>query len=137
MFTRAWDSQPSACFLRKLQQEGWWAYHLQQLITSAAYIQKRRRLPRETWISSSRGYEPQEKKVKVNALQAQHAKERDVFATIWELRKTTYSDQMGRFPFTSCRGDEYVMVMVELDSSAILVETLKNRFAEEMLRAYL
>ena len=32
-------------------------------------------------------------------------KEEDVYATVWDLRETTYSDQTGRFPFTSYRGN--------------------------------
>jgi hypothetical protein len=65
------------------------------------------------------------------------AKEHDVFTQVWELRNTTYSDQTGRFPFTSYAGNKYVMVMVELDSSGIIVEGIKDRSSDELKRAYL
>jgi hypothetical protein len=63
--------------------------------------------------------------------------ERDVHVAVWELKHTTYSDQTGRFPYTSYKGNKYVMVLVEIDSSAILVKPLCDKTAEEMTRAYL
>ncbi len=64
-------------------------------------------------------------------------KEHDVHIQVWDLKQTTYSDQTGRFPFTSYKGNKYIMTMVEIDSSAILVEALKDRSKEELTRAYL
>ena len=42
-------------------------------------------------------------------------------------KQKTYSDQTGRFPFRSSRGNEYIMVMYDYDANAILVAPLKNR----------
>ena len=64
-------------------------------------------------------------------------KEQDVYVGVWDLKNTTYSDQTGRFPYTSYKNNKYLMVMVEIDSSCILVEALEDRTAEEMQRAYL
>ena len=48
-----------------------------------------------------------------------------------------YSDQTGRFPVTSFKGNQYVMVVYDMDvSNAILVEAMRNRTAGEMVRAY-
>jgi hypothetical protein len=47
-----------------------------------------------------------------------------------------YTDQPGRFPKKSSRGNQYIMVLPEVDSNAILVEPMKNRTAGEMVRAY-
>ena len=47
-----------------------------------------------------------------------------------------YSDQPGRFPKKSSHGNQYIMVLTEVDSDAILVEPMKNRTAREMIRAY-
>jgi hypothetical protein len=47
-----------------------------------------------------------------------------------------FSDQTGQFPTRSQRGNKYIMVMVEIDSNAILVEPMKSRKDEEMIRAY-
>jgi len=37
---------------------------------------------------------------------------------------------------TKGRGNQYIMVLTEVDSDAILVEPMKNRTAGEMIRAY-
>ncbi len=34
------------------------------------------------------------------------------------------------------RGYQYIMVLIEMDSNAFLVEAMKNRLAGEMIRAY-
>jgi len=47
-----------------------------------------------------------------------------------------YTDQLGRFPKKSSRGNQYIMVLTKVDSDAILVEPMKNRTAGEMIRAY-
>ena len=47
-----------------------------------------------------------------------------------------YTDQTGRFPTKSYRGMQYIMVLVELDSNAILVEAMRNRTSGEMVQAY-
>jgi len=66
---------------------------------------------------------------------ASNTPHKDVYAGVWDLKHTTYSDQTGRFPYTSHRRNKFVMVMVELDSSAILIEPMKNRSTEELKRA--
>jgi len=47
-----------------------------------------------------------------------------------------FSDQMGQFPTRSQQDNKYIMVMVEIDSNAILIEHMKSRKDEEMIRAY-
>eukprot|EP00804_Cyclotella_cryptica_P014936 CCRYP_000554-RA/>CCRYP_000554-RA protein AED:0.35 eAED:0.35 QI:0/-1/0/1/-1/1/1/0/425 len=51
-------------------------------------------------------------------------------------RDTIFSDQTGQFPHRSSSGNHYLMVMVDIDSSAILVEPIKNRTDIELTRAY-
>ena len=48
----------------------------------------------------------------------------------------TFSDQIGRFPVTSNKGNRYVMIMYEYESNDILVEGLKSRTGDELLRAF-
>ena len=43
---------------------------------------------------------------------------------------------MGRFPKKSSWGNQYVMVLAESDSGAILAEPMKNKTSGEMIRAY-
>ena len=51
-------------------------------------------------------------------------------------KKTTYSNQTGRFPYRSSRGNKYVMVMYNYDSNAILATPLKNRQAKSITDAW-
>ena len=63
-------------------------------------------------------------------------KVRDVYTETYMVRETMFSDQTGQFPTRSQRGNKYIMVMVEIDSNAILVEPMKSRKDEEMIPAY-
>ena len=47
-----------------------------------------------------------------------------------------FSNQTGQFPTRLHGGNKYIMVMVEINSNAILVEPMKSRKDEEMIRAY-
>jgi hypothetical protein len=53
-------------------------------------------------------------------------KMRDVYIKIHNAAETMHSDQTGRFPATSSRGNQYVMV-VEVDGNYIDAEPLKNK----------
>ncbi len=53
-----------------------------------------------------------------------------------EAAQKIYTDQPGRFPKKSSRGNQYIMVLTEIDSNAILIKPMKNRTAGEMIRAY-
>jgi hypothetical protein len=44
----------------------------------------------------------------------------DVYTKTYMVRKTMFSDQTGQFPTRSQQGNKYIMVMVEIDSNAIL-----------------
>ena len=64
-------------------------------------------------------------------------KEKDVYIKVIEVKNTIYSDQTGKFPTTSRSGSKYIMVLVEIDSNAILVEPMTSKKDAEMQRAYL
>ena len=64
-----------------------------------------------------------------------------LFATIFDLKdemdQKLYSDQMGRFLIMSYKGNQYIMVLYDMDiSGAIMVEPMKNHSSGEMVRAY-
>ncbi len=63
-------------------------------------------------------------------------KVQDVYTQTYMVRETIFSNQTGQFPTQSQQGNKYIMVMVEIDSNAILVEPMKSRKDEEMIRAY-
>jgi hypothetical protein len=47
-----------------------------------------------------------------------------------------YTDQTGRFPVTSSRGNKYLFLLYDYDSNDILAEPIKSRQQDELLRAY-
>jgi hypothetical protein len=42
-------------------------------------------------------------------------KVQDVFVKTYDVRETIFSDQTGKLPTRSQRGNKYIMVMVEID----------------------
>ena len=60
----------------------------------------------------------------------------NVYVKVYDAKETTFLDQTGLFPTRSKRGDKYIMVMVEVDSNAILVEPLKSCKDDELIRGY-
>ncbi len=60
----------------------------------------------------------------------------DVDTQTYMVRKTMFSNQTGQFPIRSLCGNKYIMVMVEFNSNAILVEPIKNRKNAKMIWAY-
>eukprot|EP00804_Cyclotella_cryptica_P002334 CCRYP_004053-RC/>CCRYP_004053-RC protein AED:0.43 eAED:0.24 QI:0/-1/0/1/-1/0/1/0/513 len=62
-------------------------------------------------------------------------KVKDVYVKVYDVRETVFTDQTGQFPTRSQAGNKYLMVLVDIDSSGILVEPLKNRTDPELTRA--
>ena len=54
-----------------------------------------------------------------------------------DLDKRLYTDQTGRFPYTSLKRNQYIMVGYDADgSSSILAQPMRNRSAGSMIEAY-
>jgi len=53
-----------------------------------------------------------------------------------EADRLMFSDQTGRFPATSFKGNQYIMVLFETIGNNILAEPMRNRTSGEMVRAY-
>ena len=54
-----------------------------------------------------------------------------------DFNKTLYTDQTGRFPYTSFKGNQYVMVAYDMHgSNSIFAEPMRNRTAGSMLEAH-
>jgi hypothetical protein len=47
-----------------------------------------------------------------------------------------YTDQTGRFPVVSSKGNTYIMILYDYDSNAILAQPIKDRTDSELLRAF-
>lgn len=74
-------------------------------------------------------------------IDASATKRRDIFTCVYDVEEeeelhSIYSNQTGRFPKKSNKGNQYIMVLVHIDSGAILVAPMKDRTAGEMIRAY-
>jgi hypothetical protein len=65
-----------------------------------------------------------------------HVRTHCAFVKTMSLAGKVFSDQTGRFPQTSSRGNKYIMIFYDHDSSAILAEPLKSRSESELLRAF-
>ena len=85
-------------------------------------------------VRSTKKAQPFEQAQFVKALRGK--KEKDLFVRIYDVRETIFTDQTGQFPTRSQRGNKYIMVLVEIDSNAILVEPMSSRKDQEMIRAY-
>ncbi len=71
-----------------------------------------------------------------NSKEMHGKKVRDVYVKVYDAREATFSDQTGQFPTRSKSENKYIMVMVEIDSNAILVEPLKCCKDAELIRNY-
>ena len=60
----------------------------------------------------------------------------NIYTNIYEVQNTVFSDQMGHFPTRSRRGKKYIMVMVEINRNAILVEPLNSGNDTDPTRSY-
>jgi hypothetical protein len=47
-----------------------------------------------------------------------------------------YTDQTGRFPVVSSKGNKYILILYDYDSNAILAQPIKDRTAPELLKAF-
>ena len=66
-------------------------------------------------------------------------KTNDVLYKVFETSSATgvtYTDQTGRFPYRSSRGNEYLMVAYHYDANVILVQPIKNRQAATLTSAW-
>ena len=73
---------------------------------------------------------------KIDASTLQGKKVRDVYTKVYDVYNTVFSDQTGQLPTISKQGNKYIMVMVEIDSNAILVDPIKNRTDTGLTRVY-
>ena len=54
----------------------------------------------------------------------------------YDTREKSFSDQTSQFPKQSKHGHKYIIVLIETDSNAILVEPMKSQKDAEMIQAY-
>jgi hypothetical protein len=59
----------------------------------------------------------------------------DIYIKTYDTHDTVYSDQTGKFPHTSSRGNRYQMILYHTDSNSIWVEPTKNKSEGELMLA--
>jgi hypothetical protein len=72
----------------------------------------------------------------IHSNQLRGCKVKDIYVKVYDIRDTVFTDQTSQFPTRSKAGSKYIMVMVNIDSSGILVEPIKNQKVAELTRAY-
>ena len=74
-------------------------------------------------------------KIEPEAEEATKIKEHDIHITVYDPKEVMYTDQTGKFPHVSSRGNKYMMVLTEIDTNSIWVEAMKNKTEGEMILA--
>ena len=57
-------------------------------------------------------------------------------SSLFEIMNKSYFDLTGELPCMASRGHRCIFVLYDYDSNAILTAVMKNRLAEEHVRAY-
>ena len=61
-------------------------------------------------------------------------KAKDVYIKVHNVMETMHSNQTGCFPVTSSKGNQYIIVLVEVDGNFIDAEPMKNRSEGSMIK---
>ena len=64
----------------------------------------------------------------------------EIYSKLFHINETktskTYSDLTGKFPHKSSRGNQYLLVIYDYDSNAIVIAPLKTRQSKEITNAF-
>jgi hypothetical protein len=66
-----------------------------------------------------------------------HGSKRDVLNTVYNLRNMMYTDQTGKFPHNSSLGNQYIMILHDVDSNSSWAEAIKNNTEGKLILAQL
>ena len=72
----------------------------------------------------------------IDTEQSQQREHHEVYVKIYNAHDTIYSDQTGRMPIVSNRGNRLVMVVFEVDNNYIDAEPLKDSTDGSLIQAY-
>ncbi len=64
-----------------------------------------------------------------------YIKKHDILILVYNAKATMYSDQTGKFPAVSSKGNKYVMVLHDVDSNSSWAEPMKNQTGGELILA--
>ena len=75
-----------------------------------------------------------------NEIQNPNEIQKDIMVKVYDTHDDAqlkmYTDQTGKFPTKAASGNQYIMVLVEINSGAILAEPMRNRTSGEMIKTY-
>ena len=57
----------------------------------------------------------------------------DIVISMYDTNDTLFTNQTGKFPHISSRGNRYQMILYHVDSNTIWVEPTKNKTEGEMI----
>jgi hypothetical protein len=63
-------------------------------------------------------------------------KANDIYIKVHNATEMIHTDQTGRFPAISSKGNHYIMILVEVDGNFIDAEPMKNKSEGSMIKAY-
>jgi hypothetical protein len=64
-----------------------------------------------------------------------HDSKRDILITVYNLRNMMYTDQTGKFPHISSLGNQYIMILHDVDSNSLWAEAIKNNTEGKLILA--
>jgi hypothetical protein len=64
-----------------------------------------------------------------------HDSKRDFLITVYNLRNTIYTDQTGKFPHISSLGNQYIMILHNVDSNSSWAEAIKSNTKGKLILA--
>jgi hypothetical protein len=74
--------------------------------------------------------------IQINSHAPKPKRMNDVNIKIHNARKTMHSNLTIQYPATSSRGNQYIMVLVEVDGNYIDAELMKNKTDGSIMKAY-
>ena len=63
-------------------------------------------------------------------------KHQDIYVAINNAKETMYTNQTGAFPVTSKKGNNYIIILCEIDNYSIMSEAMENRSSGEIVWTY-
>jgi hypothetical protein len=71
--------------------------------------------------------------LKENQTVIPHIKKHDILILVYNAKATMYSDQTGKFPAVSSKGNKYIMVLHNVDSNSLWENPMKNQTSGELI----
>jgi len=86
-------------------------------------------------VRSTKQMEPPETEHDERYIALPHDSKRDVLIIVYNLKNTMYTDQTSKFPHIPSLGNQYIMILHDVDSNSSWAEALKNKTEGELILA--